>query len=66
VAVKVSTGPSVSSGVSKGWNNVLLIVTAGLEVVVTAVPVLVLLLIGWFVWRLRRRHVAPTPAQVTA
>jgi hypothetical protein len=61
VAVKVSTGPSVSSGVSKGWNNVLLIVTAALEVLVTAVPALVLLLIGWFVWRLRRRHVPPTP-----
>jgi hypothetical protein len=67
VAVKVSTGPSVSSGVSKGWNNALLIVMVALEVLVTAVPALVLLAIGWFVWRLRRRHVAPTtPAEVTA
>ena len=67
VAVKVSTGPSVSSGVSKGWNNVLLIVTVALEVLVTAVPALVLLAIGWFVWRLRRRRVAPAaPAEVTA
>jgi hypothetical protein len=67
VAVKVSTGPSVSSGVSKGWNNVLLIVTVALEVLVTAVPALVLLAIGWFVWRLRRRRVAPAaPAGVTA
>jgi hypothetical protein len=66
VAVKVSTGPSVSSGVSKGWNNVLLIVTVALEVLVTAVPALVLLAIAWSVWRLRRRRVAPAPAEVTA
>jgi hypothetical protein len=66
VAVKVSTGPSVSSGVSKGWNNVLLTVTVALEVLVTAVPALVLLAIGGFVWRLRRRRVPPTPAEVTA
>jgi hypothetical protein len=67
VAVKkVAAGPSVSSGVSKGWNNALLVVTIALEVLVTAIPVLVLLLIGWFVWRLRRRRVAPTPAEVTA
>ena len=67
VAVHVSTGPSVGSGVSKGWNNVLLIVTVALEVLVTAVPALVLLAIGWFVWRLRRRRVAPAaPAEVTA
>jgi hypothetical protein len=66
VAVKVSTGPSVSSGVSKGWNNVLLIVTVALEVLVTAVPALVLLAIAWSVWRLRRRRVAPAPAEVIA
>ena len=67
VAVKVSTGPSVSSGVSKGWNNALLIVMVALEVLVTAVPALVLLAIGWFVWRLRRRHVPPVPhAEATA
>ena len=67
VAVKkAASGPSVSSGVSKGWNNALLVVTVALEVLVTAVPALVLLLIGWFVWRLRRRHVAPVPAEVTA
>jgi hypothetical protein len=67
VAVKkVAAGPSVSSGVSKGWNNALLVVTIALEVLVTAIPALVLLLIGWFVWRLRRRHVASTPAEVTA
>jgi hypothetical protein len=67
VAVKVSTGPSVSNGVSKGWNNALLIVMVALEVLVTAVPALVLLAIGWFAWRLRRHHVAPTtPAEVTA
>jgi hypothetical protein len=66
VAVHVSTGPSVGSGVSKGWNNVLLIVTVALEVLVTAVPALVLLAIAWSVWRLRRRRVAPAPAEVTA
>jgi hypothetical protein len=66
VAVKVPTGPSISGGVSKGWNNALVIVTAGLEVLVTAVPALVLVAIGGFVWRLRRRRVAPTPAEVTA
>jgi hypothetical protein len=67
VAVKVATGPSVSSGVSKGWNNALLIVMVALEVLVTAVPALVLLAIGWFVWRLRRRHVPPVPhAEATA
>jgi hypothetical protein len=67
VAVKkAASGPSVSSGVSKGWNNALLVVTVALEVLVTAVPALVLMLIGWFVWRLRRRHVAPVPAEVTA
>jgi hypothetical protein len=70
VAVKVNTGPSPSSGVSKGWNNALLIVTAALEVLVTAIPALVLLVIGWFVWRLRwRRTPAPrveASAEVTA
>ncbi len=66
VAVKVPTGPSISGGVSKGWNNALVFVTAGLEVLVTAIPALVLLVIAWFVWRLRRRHVPPTPAEVTA
>jgi hypothetical protein len=67
VAVKkVATGPSVSSGVSKGWNNMLLIVTVALEVLVTAIPALVLLAISGAVWRLRRRRVAPAPAEVTA
>ena len=67
VAVKVATGPAVSSGVSKGWNNALVIVTVALEVLVTAIPAVVLLAIGWAVWRLRRRRVAPTPhAEVTA
>jgi hypothetical protein len=55
LAVKVPTGPSISGGVSKGWNNALVIVTAALEVLVTAIPALVLLAIGWAVWRLRRR-----------
>ncbi len=67
VAVHVSTGPSVGSGVSKGWNNALLILTVALEVLVTAVPALVLLLIGWLVWRTRRRHITPAPhAEATA
>ena len=67
VAVKVPTGPSISGGVSKGWNNALVLVTAALEVLVTAIPALVLLGIAWFVWRFRRRRVAPTPrAEVTA
>jgi hypothetical protein len=61
VAVHRSTGPSVGSGVSKGWNNVLLILTIALEVLVTAIPVLVLLAIAWFVWRLRERRVSPAP-----
>ena len=66
VAVHVSTGASVGSGVSKGWNNALLIVTVALEVLVSAVPALVLLLIGGLVWRLRRRR-APAPhAEATA
>jgi hypothetical protein len=66
VAVKkVATGPSVSSGVSKGWNNALVIVTVALEVLVTAIPALVLLLIGLLVWRLRRRRI-PARADATA
>jgi hypothetical protein len=67
VAVKkVAAGPSVSSGVSKGWNNALLVVTIALEVLVTAIPALVLLAISGAVRRLRRRRVAPAPAEVTA
>jgi hypothetical protein len=52
--------------VSKGWNNMLLIVTVALEVLVTAIPALVLLAISGAVRRLRRRRVAPAPAEVTA
>lgn len=66
VAAHVSTGPSVGSGVSKGWNNALTGITVALEVLVTAAPALVLLLIAWVVWRLRRRHAAPAPAEATA
>src|ERR1035441_9007208 len=66
VAVKVSTGASVGSGVSKGWNNALLIVTVALEVLVSAVPALVLLAIGGFVWRLRRRRTPAPRAEATA
>ena len=67
VAVKkVATGPSVSSGVSKGWNNMLLIVTVALEVLVTAIPALVLLAIGGAVWRLRRRRTPASHAEATA
>jgi hypothetical protein len=44
----------------------LLIVTVALEVLVTAIPALVLLAISGAVWRLRRRRVAPAPAEVTA
>jgi hypothetical protein len=66
VTVAAATGPSPTSGLSKGWTNVLFITTVGLEVLVTAVPAVVLLLIGWFVWRLWRRR-APTPrAEATA
>jgi len=67
VAVKkVATGPSVSSGVSKGWNNMLLIVTVALEVLVTAIPALVLLAISGAVWRLRRRRTPASHAEATA
>jgi hypothetical protein len=66
VAVHVSTGASVGSGVSKGWNNALLIVTVALEVLVSAVPALVLLAIGGFVWRLRRRRTPAPRAEATA
>jgi hypothetical protein len=66
VAVKASTGPSVSSGASKGWHNALLIVTAAVEVLVTAIPALLLLLIGWLVWWFRRRHATRARAEVTA
>jgi uncharacterized membrane-anchored protein len=52
--------------VSKGWNNALTGITVALEVLVTAAPALVLLLIAWVVWRLRRRHAAPAPAEATA
>ena len=43
---KAATGPSVSSGVSKGWNNLLAIAAVAVEVLVTAIPALMLLLIG--------------------
>jgi hypothetical protein len=67
VRVTAATGPSVSGGVSKGWNNLLAIAAVGVEVLVTAIPALILLLIGWVAWRLRRRRVSPAPpAEVTA
>ena len=49
VTVKAATGPSVSSGVSKGWNNLLAIAAVAVEVLVTAIPALILLIIGWAV-----------------
>jgi heme/copper-type cytochrome/quinol oxidase subunit 2 len=52
--------------VSKGWNNMLLIVTVALEVLVTAIPALVLLAIGGAVWRLRRRRTPASHAEATA
>ena len=55
VAVKVATGPSVSSAASRGWGNLLAIAAVAVEVLVTAIPALVLLLIAGLVWRLRRR-----------
>jgi hypothetical protein len=61
VAVKVSTGPSVSSAASRGWGNLLAIAAVAVEVLVTAIPALVLLLIAGLVWRLRRRRVSPAP-----
>jgi hypothetical protein len=66
VAVAVATGPSVSSGVSKGWTNALLITTVAVEVLVTAIPAAVLLLIGWLVWRSRRRRSPAPRAEATA
>jgi hypothetical protein len=60
VVVKPATGPSVSGAASKGWTNALVIITVAVEVLVTAVPALVLLLIGWVAWRLRRRR-SPAP-----
>jgi hypothetical protein len=64
-AAEVPTGPSVSGGASKGWKNVLLIASVAVEVLVTASPALLLLLIGWLAWRLRRRGRGPR-AEVTA
>ena len=61
VTVTAATGPSVSGGVSKGWNNLLAIAAVGIEVLVTAIPALILLLIAWTVWRLRRRRGSPAP-----
>ena len=67
VTVKAATGPSVSGGVSKGWTNLLAIAAVGVEVLVTAIPALIVLLIGWVAWRLRRRRVSPAPrAEATA
>jgi hypothetical protein len=65
VTVKAATGPSVSSGVSKGWNNLLAIAAVAVEVLVTAIPALILLIIGWAVWR-RRRHSPAPRAEATA
>ena len=33
-----STGPSVSSGASRGWGNLLAIAAVAVEVLVTAIP----------------------------
>lgn len=59
VTVAAATGPSVSGGVSRGWNNLLAIAAVAVEVLVTAIPALILLLIGWVLWRHRRRGPAP-------
>jgi hypothetical protein len=60
VAAKKATGPSVTSAASKGWTNALVTITVAVEVLVTAVPAVVLLLIGWVIWRFRRRR-SPAP-----
>jgi hypothetical protein len=62
---RVATGPSVSGGASKGWHNVLVILTVAVEVLITAIPAAVLLLIGWLLWFFVRRRHAPR-AQTTA
>ena len=58
VTVVAATGPSVTSGVSKGWTNALAIITVALEVLVTAIPAAVVALIGWLLWRRPRRSAA--------
>lgn len=43
-------GPSVTSGISKGWTTAVEITTVGLQVLVTAIPFAILALVAWIAW----------------
>ncbi len=54
------TGPSLTAGISKGWANMVLILSIVLEVMVSAVPGIVLALLGWLAWRRMRGRALPS------
>lgn len=58
----VATAPSaLSSGVSGGWRNAVAVTGVALEVLVTAIPVLVVAAVALGVWRLSPRFLRRTP-----
>jgi hypothetical protein len=58
----VATAPSaLSSGLSGGWRNAVAVTGVALEVLVTAIPVLIVAAIGFGVWRLSPRFLRRTP-----
>jgi hypothetical protein len=58
----VAAAPSaLSSGLSGGWRNAVAVTGVGLEVLVTAIPVLIVAVIGFGAWRWAPRFVRRTP-----
>jgi hypothetical protein len=51
VAAPAPNGPSLGGGIRTGWENALMVLSFVLEGLVTALPIAVVLLAGWLVWR---------------
>ncbi len=65
VARAAPTGPSLTAGITKGWANMVLILSIALEVLVSAVPGIALALLGWLAWRRLRGRAVPSASRPT-